>query len=40
MKHIIAIGGGGFENKVNHRKVELYLIEQTGKENPKICLLP
>ncbi|HEV2601383.1 MAG TPA: peptidase E [Candidatus Babeliales bacterium] len=42
MKQIIAIGGGGFVRSSaddQARHMGHYLIEQTGKKNPKVCFL-
>lgn len=39
-KQIIAIGGGGFTAPAQNFKLEQYIIEQTGKNNPKVCFLP
>ena len=38
--HIIAIGGGGFGRNPNHRKIEKYILELTGKEKPNIVFFP
>ena len=38
--HIIAIGGGGFGRNPNHNKIEQYIINQSGKENPNILFIP
>ena len=38
--HIIAIGGGGFGRNPNHRKIEKYILELTGKEKPNILFFP
>ena len=38
--HIIAIGGGGFGRNPNHRKIEKYILELTGKERPNVVFLP
>lgn len=38
MKQIVAIGGGGFSGDLT-RHMGHYLIEQTGKANPKVCFL-
>jgi len=38
--HIIAIGGGGFGRNPNHRKIEKYILELTGKENPSVVFFP
>jgi dipeptidase E len=43
MKQIIAIGGGGFkkaESDDQAPSLGRYIIEQTGKQHPKICFLP
>ncbi|OGT07423.1 MAG: hypothetical protein A2X78_01035 [Gammaproteobacteria bacterium GWE2_37_16] len=40
MKQIIAIGGGGFRSEKSNLKIEKYLLAQTKRERPKICLLP
>lgn len=40
MKQIIAMGGGGFTSRAQNLALERYIIEQTGKENPKVCFLP
>lgn len=43
-KHIIAIGGGGFHKyrkfSTNNVSIEQYFLEQTQKEQPKICFIP
>jgi dipeptidase E len=39
-KQIIAIGGGGFFNEKCKLKIEKYLLKQTKKKRPKVCLLP
>ena len=38
--HIIAIGGGGFGRNPNHRKIEKYILELTGKERPNVVFFP
>ena len=38
--HIIAIGGGGFGRNPNHRKIEKYILELTGKEKPNVVFFP
>ena len=37
---IIAIGGGGFGRNPNHRKIEKYILELTGKERPNVVFFP
>lgn len=42
-KQVIAIGGGGFVTTSSDDKAKNignYIIEQSGKKNPKICFLP
>ena len=42
-KQIIAIGGGGFSSKrtsTNTISVPEYFLQQTEKDNPKICFIP
>ena len=38
--HIIAIGGGGFGRNPNHRKIEKYVLDQSGKEKPNVVFFP
>ena len=38
--HIIDIGGGGFGRNPNHRKIEKYILELTGKEKPNVVFFP
>ena len=38
--HIIAIGGGGFGRNPNHRKIEKYILELTGKEKTNVVFFP
>ena len=38
--HIIAIGGGGFGRNPNHRKIEKYILDLTGKEKPNVVFFP
>ena len=40
MKHIIAIGGGGFTHQASALKLEKYLLAQTTVPTPKVCFLP
>jgi len=37
---IIAIGGGGFGRNPNHRKIEKYILELTGKGKPNVVFFP
>ncbi len=37
---IIAIGGGGFGRNSNHRKIEKYILELTGKGKPNVVFFP
>jgi len=38
-RHILAIGGGGFGGLAKDTKLEEYLLQQSEKENPKVCFL-
>ena len=40
MKQIIAMGGGGFLGNDETSVLDLYILAQSKKENPKICFLP
>lgn len=40
MKHIIAMGGGGFSMEPENPLLDLYILRQSGSEQPKICFLP
>ena len=40
MRHIIAIGGGGFGRNPGEGLIEQYILDQTGKEQPNICFIP
>lgn len=40
MRHIIAIGGGGFTQAQGALKLERYILSLTKKENPRITFLP
>jgi peptidase E len=39
-KQIIAIGGGGFASEPDNPRLELYLLAQTRKANPRVCFIP
>ena len=39
-KHIVAIGGGGFGRNSSSNLIEKYIVQLSGKINPKICFLP
>ncbi len=39
-RHIIAMGGGGFSMEPDNPMLDLYVLKQTGKENPKVCFIP
>lgn len=39
-RHIIAMGGGGFSMEPDNPLLDLYVLKQTEKENPKICFIP
>ncbi len=38
-RQIIAMGGGGFSMEPDNPLLDLYILEQTGKRNPKICFM-
>lgn len=40
MKQIIALGGGGFSMEPDNPLLDLYILEQSPKETPKICFIP
>ncbi len=40
MRQIIAIGGGGFGREIKNLKIEKYIVNQSPKNNPKICFIP
>ncbi len=39
-RHIIAMGGGGFSMEPDNPLLDLYVLKQTKKENPKVCFIP
>ena len=40
MRQIIALGGGGFSTEPENPLLDLYILNQSGKKNPKICYVP
>ena len=40
MRHIIAIGGGGFGRNPGEGLIEQYILDQTNKDTPNICFIP
>ena len=40
MRHIIAIGGGGFGRNPGEGFIEQYILDQTNKQKPNICFIP
>lgn len=40
MKQIITLGGGGFSMEPGNFALDQYILEQSGKSNPKICFVP
>ena len=40
LQQIIAIGGGGFYRDAENLALEKYVIQQTGVESPRVCLVP
>lgn len=39
MKQIIALGGGGFSMEPDNPLLDRYIIQQSGKANPKVCFI-
>lgn len=40
MRQIIALGGGGFSMEPDNPLLDLYILEQSKKQNPKVCFVP
>ncbi|GGE66900.1 peptidase E [Priestia taiwanensis] len=40
MRQIIALGGGGFSMEPENPLLDSYILNQSKKENPKICFIP
>lgn len=40
MRQIIALGGGGFSMEPENSLLDLYILEQVRKKNPKVCFVP
>ncbi|MEH7884565.1 Type 1 glutamine amidotransferase-like domain-containing protein [Bacillus sp. JJ1609] len=40
MRQIIALGGGGFSMEPDNPLLDLYILAQTKKQNPKVCFVP
>lgn len=40
MKQIIALGGGGFSTEPENPLLDLYILNQSSKKQPKICYVP
>ncbi|QOR66447.1 peptidase E [Cytobacillus suaedae] len=40
MKQIIAMGGGGFLMEPENPLLDTYILNQSGKKNPKVCFIP
>lgn len=40
MRQIIALGGGGFSMEPDNPLLDLYILKQAKKAQPKICLIP
>lgn len=40
MKQIIAMGGGGFSMEPENPLLDLYILQQSSSNNPKVCFLP
>ena len=39
-QQIIALGGGGFSKDADNLELERYILEQSGKTDPKVCFIP
>ncbi len=40
MKHIIALGGGGFSMEPENSLLDDFILSLTGKQKPKVCFMP
>lgn len=40
MKQIIAMGGGGFSMEPENPLLDLYILQQSSSNNPKVCFVP
>lgn len=40
MKQIIAMGGGGFSMEPENPLLDTYILQQSGKDRPKVCFVP
>lgn len=40
MKHIVALGGGGFSMEPENPALDQYILQQTGKARPRVCFFP
>ncbi|KAF1341344.1 Peptidase pepE [Bacillus subtilis] len=40
MKQIIAMGGGGFSMEPDNLSLDQYILNQSKREQPRICFLP
>lgn len=40
MRQIIALGGGGFSMEPDNPLLDLYILAQTKKQNPRVCFVP
>ena len=40
MSQVIALGGGGFSMEPDNLALDRYILEQAGKDRPKVCFLP
>jgi peptidase E len=39
MRQVIALGGGGFSMEPENPLLDRYILEQSTKQNPKICFI-
>lgn len=40
MKHIVALGGGGFSTEPENSILDDFILRLTGKECPRVCFVP
>ena len=40
MKHVIALGGGGFSEEPRNSAIDAYILSQSSKTKPRVCFLP
>jgi peptidase E len=40
IRHLIALGGGGFSMEPENLALDQYILQQTGKARPRVCFFP